>query len=81
VASTESQDYTVTRCLFPSFLQENVTDIPTYPPFSVEERGVLQYTAVGGPTQILSLPVWLLTRMRVEEERGGCLQLVRLLLS
>lgn len=47
----------------------------------MEERGVLQYTAVGGPTQILSLPVWLLTRMRVEEERGGCLQLVRLLLS
>lgn len=36
----------------------------------MEEQEVLQYTAVVGPTQILSLMVWLLKRMWVDEESG-----------
>lgn len=37
-------------------------------------------TAVVGPTQILSLIMRLLMEIWVDEERGGCLQPVRLLL-
>lgn len=63
------------------FLQKDVTDVPACPPFSREEQEVLWYTAVVGPTQILSLIMrLLLMEIWVDEERGGCLQPVELLL-
>lgn len=43
----------------------------------MEEQEVLRYTVVVGPTQILSLTMWLLMEMWLDEES---LQSVRLLL-